>query len=155
MRSGSEQRERSPPYLQGNLRSGAARIRSRNHHAVPRSRRVVGCRHRRLDQLVIRGEMTDGVSAGGVAGEREGLATTAAEVDFATVATAARVRHPFVATELLEQWRLRPDPLKRVLAHVGAGQAEPARQLVRRWARQRFAVGYHGELAAGPAVHAG
>ncbi|MDT5239866.1 MAG: hypothetical protein QOD97_2064, partial [Mycobacterium sp.] len=51
--------------------------------------------------------MTDGVSAGGVASEREGLATTAAEVDLATFATAARVRHPLVATELLKQWRLR------------------------------------------------
>src|SRR3954464_12542773 len=110
-------------------------MRPRNQYAA-RPRRVVGRRHRRRDQTVVGGEVADGVGAGGVAGQREGLTTTSAEVDFPTVATADRGRHPLLAAESLEQWRLGPDPLQAVLAHAGARQVEAADQLLSDRARQ-------------------
>src|SRR5690348_12636385 len=109
----------------GRRRPSTARVGPRSDDAVA-PRGLVRGRHRDLHELVIRGEMADRVGAGGVTGERERLAAAAAEVELTTLAAAARVRHPRLATEPLEQRRLLPDPGQRVLAHVGRGHAESA-----------------------------
>ena len=96
-------------------------------------------------------EMTDRIGAGGIAGELEGLAAAAAEVELAPVAAPAGVRHPVRPAEALEEGRLAPDPGQGVLAHAGPRQ----RQGVSGRARQDVAVGHHGELPPSPAAHAG
>src|SRR5262249_50068370 len=63
-------------------------------------------------------EVTHRIGCGGVAGEREGLATAATETGPPTRAARARLLHPRGAAERIEGRRVRPDIGERTLAHV-------------------------------------
>src|SRR5215472_9001663 len=70
------------------------------------------------DPGVVGSEVTDRIGCGGVAGEREGLAAAAAEIELAPRAARARLLHPCAAAEGVEGRRVRPDVGERVLAHI-------------------------------------
>src|SRR5262249_5638129 len=71
--------------------------------SVPRHGREFG------DPGMAGSEVTHGVGCFGVAGEREGLAAAAAEIEFAPRAARARLLHPCAAAESIEGRRVRPD----------------------------------------------
>src|SRR5262249_40995498 len=63
-------------------------------------------------------KMTHGIGCTGVAGEREGLAAAAAEIELSPRAARARLLHPCGAAEGIEGRRVCPDIGERMLAHV-------------------------------------
>jgi hypothetical protein len=69
-------------------------MRPRNEREFTGSRRLVGRPHGAGHDVVIGCEVADRVGAGGVAGELEGLAAAAAEVDLAAVTAPAGLRQP-------------------------------------------------------------
>src|SRR5262249_21687103 len=92
------------------------------------------------------------IGSSGVAGQQEGLTTTAAEVDLAPVAAPTRFRHPVGAAKTLEYGSIKPDVFERAFADIGKRQS---RNLARRLAGQDSAVGRHGQEDAAPAVQTG
>ena len=87
----------------------------------------------------------------GVAGEREGLAAAAAEIELATRAARARLLHPRGAAERIEGRRVRPDIGERMLAHVPEFKAG---NRLGRVAGQHLARRRHVERAPAPAADA-
>src|SRR5918998_3440748 len=123
----------------------------RGQHRVPWPRPLVRGGHGRGHDPVVGREVADRIRASGIAGQLEGLAAAAAEVEVPALAAAAGLGHPIRPAEALEQLGPFPDPLQRVLPHAGPGQG----QGVCGRAREDVAVGHHGELAPAPAAHAG
>src|SRR5215210_1319804 len=74
-------------------------------------------------------EVADRICARGIAGELKRLAAAAAEIDLASIAAPARVRHPLRSPEALEEGRLLPDPGQRALAHGGPWKFEGVRRV--------------------------
>jgi hypothetical protein len=72
------------------------------------------------DFCVVGSEVAYRIGCGGVAGEREGLAAAAAEIQLSTRAACARLLHPCGAAEGVEGRGIRPDVRERTLAHVPA-----------------------------------
>src|SRR5438105_3008566 len=99
------------------LLAGPVTIVSSRHAPVD-----VGCvdahRSKLRDAGVIGGELTHRIGRRGIAGEREGLAPAAAEVDFAARTAGARLLHPGRAAERIKGRRVRPDIGERMLAHA-------------------------------------
>src|SRR5919204_2115871 len=56
------------------------------------------------DDGMHRREVTNRIGAGGIAGQEEGLATAAPEIDLAPRAAPTGLRHPLRAAEALEDW---------------------------------------------------
>src|SRR5262249_2417772 len=99
------------------LWAGLATIVTSRHAPVDVGR--VGALRRKLrDAGMIGRELAYRISGRGIAGERECLATAAAEVDLAPRTARARFLHPGGAAEGVEGGRVRPDIGERVLAHV-------------------------------------
>ena len=73
------------------------------YRSFPPTRRLVGGSYGFGHNVVIRGQVADRIGAGRVAGELERLATAPAEVEFAAVATSARIRHPVRSAEAPEE----------------------------------------------------
>src|SRR5919199_45692 len=90
-------------------------VSPRDQHVRTGRRPLVGGGHRLGHQPVVGREVADRVGAGGVAGELEGLAPAAAEVELAAVAAAAGLGHPVGPAEALEQRGPLPDPRPGVL----------------------------------------
>src|SRR6516162_6721963 len=63
-------------------------------------------------------EVTNRIGCSDVAGEREGLAAAAAEIELPTRTARARLLHPRAAAEGVEGRRVCPDIGERTLAHV-------------------------------------
>lgn len=76
-----------------------------------------------VDLGAVGGEGADWVGGGGVAGEEQGLAAAAAEVESAAIACVAWSLHPGFAAEFLEGIASVPDFGKRLVFHVGKLQA--------------------------------
>src|SRR5262249_23126401 len=70
------------------------------------------------DKRVMGSEVAHRVRCGGIAGEREGLAATAAEIELAARAACARLLHPRGAAEGIEGRVIPPVIGERSLAHV-------------------------------------
>src|SRR6266446_10100738 len=70
------------------------------------------------DPGLVGSEMAHRIGCGGIAGEREGLAAAAAEIELATRTARARLLHPRGAAEGVEGRRVCPDIGERTLAHV-------------------------------------
>src|SRR5271156_4210 len=98
--------------------------------------RLLGLAASGREQLVIWGQRAGGIGAGGVAGQREGLAAATAPVDLAPLARAAGLGHPRGAAETRESRGLVPDLRE---ARLGDGRKAQTRQGLRRMARQHFA----------------
>ena len=96
-------------------------------------------------------EVAHRVGRGRVAGEREGLAAAAAEIQLAARAARARLLHPGGAAEGIEGRRVRPDVGERMLAHVP--EFEPGNRF-RGVAGQHLAGGRDVERAPAPAADA-
>src|SRR5262245_26497259 len=101
-------------------------------------RYLLGILPRELHDLVVRGERTGGIGHGGVAGQMEGLAATAAEILGPAVAAPAWLGHPVFTAEGVECGRIGPDLAQRPVPDVVeadsrqrvgdvAGQHEPVR----------------------------
>jgi len=99
-------------------------------------RRLLGTVARGGKQSVIWGQRAGGIGAGGVAGQREGLAAATAPVDLAPLARAAGLGHPSRAAETSENRGVVPDLRE---ARLGDGRKAQTRQGLRRMARQHFA----------------
>ena len=95
---------------------GAAR-RQQPLHPPVNVRYVVLQSRERGDLFVAGREMADRVGCARVAGQRERLATAAAEIDVAPRAASARLLHPRRAAEGVEGRRIRPNIGERVVAH--------------------------------------
>ena len=67
------------------------------------------------DPRMIGSEMTHRIGCAGIAGEGEGLAAAAAEIELAARAACARLLHPCGAAEGIESWGIRPDICERML----------------------------------------
>jgi hypothetical protein len=67
---------------------------------------------------VVGREVAHRIGCGGIAGEGEGLAAAAAEIELAARAAYAWLFHPCGAAEGIEGRRVCPDVGKRMLAHV-------------------------------------
>lgn len=71
--------------------------------------------------VVVRGQHTDRIGTGGVAGKLKCLTPAASEVDVAPGAAKARLGHPVRAPEALEHRRLFPNPGQRIVPHIRFG----------------------------------
>src|SRR5258708_24548636 len=73
-------------------------------------------RLRHLENLLVHRRQRAGrIGIGGAAGQREGLAAAAAEIDFLEFATAARFRHPAGTAIAIEGFAVLPDPGDRMI----------------------------------------
>src|SRR6202023_2724886 len=66
--------------------------------------------------LMHRRQRAGRIGIAGIAGQREGLAAAAAEIDFPELAALARLRHPAGAAVAVEGLGILPDPGDRVIA---------------------------------------
>src|SRR5262249_32841385 len=76
-----------------------------------------------LDDRGERRQVAGRVGGGGVAGQGEGLAAAAAEIELAPLAAAAGLGHPVGAAEAAEHRRVEPDLFEPGLPDVGELQA--------------------------------
>src|SRR3979409_1189725 len=67
-------------------------------------------------RLVQRRQRAGRIGIAGIAGQREGLAAAAAEIDFLELAAPARLRHPAGAAITVEGFGVLPDPGDRMVA---------------------------------------
>ena len=92
-----------------------------NVHRMTRSHATIFVRRIRpdvrefSDKRMMGSEVAHRVRCGGITGEREGLAATAAEIELAARAACARLLHPCGAAEGIESWGIRPDICERML----------------------------------------
>src|SRR6516162_10461290 len=103
------------------------------------------------EQAVVRGQCASGVRARGVAGQREGLAATAAPIDLTPLTGAAGLRHPTGPAKPLERRRAVPDFGEA--RFVDRRELKPGQGL-RRMAGQYLARRRHVQEAPAPAPHA-
>ena len=81
--------------------------------------RIAAPNRRKSGELAMIGrEVAHGIGCASVTGEREGLATAAAEIQLATRAASAWLLHPCGAAKGVEGRGVRPDVGERMLAHV-------------------------------------
>src|SRR5438477_13082424 len=95
--------------------------------------------------------MADRVGGGGVAGQEEGLAAAAAEIELAPLTASTGLGHPVRAAEALEHRGAEPDVLQRGIPDARKCKA---RDLARGLAGQDRAVGRDGQEDTPPAVQA-
>src|SRR6266436_8151103 len=100
---------------------------------------------------MVRREMADRIGGAGVAGEREGLAAAAAEIDVAALAALARLRQEARAPEGIEGGVMFPDLAQRMVFHRPEFEA---RDRLGGMARQHAAGRGHVERAAAPSADA-
>src|SRR5438874_8038945 len=98
-----------------------------------------------------RRERADRVRDPRVPRDQECLTAAAAEIHRLAGARTARLRHPGVAAKPVERLRLGPDPLERVVAHVGELEGRDA---ARRVTRPHLAAGRDGHVRPAPPAHA-
>src|SRR3984893_7418423 len=67
------------------------------------------------DLLMHRRQRAGRIGIAGIAGQREGLAAAAAEIDFLELAAPARLRHPAGAAIAVEGFGILPDPGDRMV----------------------------------------
>ena len=132
--------------------SAIANVRWMTRSQAPINVRRVGPDRRELyDPRVVGGEVAHRIGGARIAGKREGLAATAAEVELPTRAAHARLLHPCTAAEGIESRGVRPDVGERMLADVPELQA---RERLRGMTGQHFARRRHVEGATAPAADA-
>src|SRR5262249_9381278 len=136
--------------LRADDRQAAAVVSSRSHAAIE-IRPVILSERQRADLRPIGRQMTDWIGRRGIADERKGLTTAAAEILLPPRAARARLLHPAGAAKRIEGRRVLPDLGKRSLAHRPEFEA---RNALRRVARQHLAGRRDVERAAAPATDA-
>ena len=104
-----------------------------------------------LDPRVVGSEVAHRVGCADIAGEREGLAAAAAEIQLATRTTRARLLHPCGTAEGVEGRGIRPDIGEGAVAHVPEFKAG---NRLSRVTGQHLARRCHVEGAAAPAADA-
>src|SRR6266481_493880 len=122
--SGANGSERLPLALPASASGGivAARLQRTTGEVAIDETVVVG---RRLglgqfeNLLMQRRQRAGRVGIAGIAGQREGLAATAAEIDFLELAALARLRHPAGAAIAVEGFGILPDPGHRMIGAHG------------------------------------
>src|SRR6266436_7858367 len=105
-------------------------------------RRILPDRRLLLHHMVMRREVADRIGGAGIAGECEGLAAAAAEIDVAALAALARLRQETGAPEGVERGVVFPDLAQRMVFH---GPEFEARDRLGRMARQNAAGRGHVE----------
>src|SRR5260370_15220091 len=93
---------------QSELESRRRRLTSGVHAAVDVGS-IAASRRKFCDAGMGGSKMAHRIGCGGVAGEREGLAAAAAEIELPPRAARARLLHPRAAAEGIEGRRVRPD----------------------------------------------
>src|SRR6266542_1364388 len=131
-----------------NRKSAASRGKGKDTE-LQRGRFPGGLEKGPLDDRMQRRKMADRVGGGGVAGQEEGLAAAAAEVDLAPLTASARLGHPVRAAKAPEHRGVEPDAFERGIPDVGERQA---RDLARGLTGQDCSVRRNGQKDAPPAV---
>src|SRR5882757_9962168 len=104
------------------------------------------------DLLVQRRQRAGRIGIAGIAGQRKGLAATAAEIDFPELAALARLGHPAGAAIAVERLGILPDPGNRMIGAYGF-EFEPG-DAFSGVAGQDLAGGRNVEELPAPAAHA-
>src|SRR6266508_2934600 len=128
----------------------SVRRMTRSHASINVTQVCSGLREFRHERM-IGSEVTNRVGCSGVAGNGEGLAAAAAEIQLATRTTRARLLHPCGTAEGVEGRGIRPDIGEGTLAHVPEFKAGDR---LSRVAGQHLARRRHVERAAAPATDA-